>query len=93
MLEHMKNYKLLMSKISSWLRPKGNSSQDDALFFVHIFCHKFMPYDFVEGDGWMAQNFFSGMFETTYGSYVYLPIDMIKAELCLHMTFWYVNHS
>lgn len=71
MLEHMKNYKLLMSKISSWLRPKSNSSEDDALFFVHIFCHRFMPYDFVEDDGWMAQNFFSGMLGTANDRYVF----------------------
>lgn len=56
MFEHMKNYKMLMSKISSWLRPRSQS-----LFFVHIFCHKTTPYYFEEGDGWMAQNFFSGI--------------------------------
>jgi hypothetical protein len=63
MLEHMKNYKMLMSKISSWLRPKTSTSSEDSLFFVHIFCHKQTPYHFEEGDGWMAQNFFSGMFD------------------------------
>lgn len=57
MFEHMKNYKLLMSKVSSWLRP---NSPDESLFFVHIFCHKTTPYHFEEGDGWMAQTFFSG---------------------------------
>lgn len=61
MFEHMKNYKMLMAKISSWLRPKTGSTSLDSLFFVHIFCHKTMPYHFKENDGWMAQNFFSGM--------------------------------
>ena len=57
MFEHMKNYKALMAKVASWLRPNG---PEDALFFVHIFCHRTTPYHFEEGDGWMAQTFFSG---------------------------------
>ena len=61
MFEHMKNYKMLMSKIASWLRPKNDTLGEDALFFVQIFCHKTTPYHFEESDGWMAQNFFSGI--------------------------------
>ena len=57
MFEHMKNYKLLMSKVASWLRPDG---AEESLFFVHLFCHRTTPYHFEEGDGWMAQTFFSG---------------------------------
>ena len=57
MFEHMKNYKALMSKVASWLRAGG---LEDSLFFVHIFCHRTTPYHFEEGDGWMAQTFFSG---------------------------------
>ena len=57
MFEHMKNYKALMAKVASWLRPDG---PEDALFFVHIFCHRTTPYHFEEGDGWMARTFFSG---------------------------------
>jgi hypothetical protein len=61
MFEHMKNYKALLHKVSTWLRSnKGGESEDPALLFVHIFCHKSTPYHFVEDDGWMAQNFFSG---------------------------------
>lgn len=60
MFEHMKNYKLLMAKISSWLRPNTSQSAEGPLFFAQIFCHKTTPYHFEEGDGWMAQNFFSG---------------------------------
>lgn len=41
----------LLKMVSSWLK-------SDGLFFVHIFCHKNCPYDFV--DGWMAENFFTG---------------------------------
>lgn len=58
--EHMKNYKMLMSKLSSWLRPTADPSSEEALLFVQIFCHKNMPYHFAGNDSWIAQNFFSG---------------------------------
>jgi hypothetical protein len=65
MFEHMKNYQVLMAKVASWLRPstkeKSVGDADESLLFIHIFCHKTMPYHFEEDDGWMAQNFFSGM--------------------------------
>ncbi len=62
MFEHMKNYEQLMHKISTWLRPsKDDHGQDDALLFIHIFCHRTTPYHFEEGDGWMAKTFFSGL--------------------------------
>ena len=60
MFEHMKNYKVLMSKIASWLRPKRNDKGDESLLFIHIFCHRTTPYHFEEGDGWMAKTFFTG---------------------------------
>ena len=47
----MKNYELLMAKISRALKPGGK-------LFVHIFAHKTTPYDFEEG--WMSTHFFSG---------------------------------
>lgn len=53
LFEHMKNYQLLMSKIAHTLKPDGK-------VFVHIFCHANTPYDFAEGDGWMAAHFFTG---------------------------------
>ncbi len=51
LFEHMKNYELLMAKISRALKPGGK-------LFVHIFAHKTTPYDFEEG--WMSTHFFSG---------------------------------
>lgn len=64
MFEHMKNYQALFQKISTWLRSTKETTEidDPALLFVHIFCHKSTPYHFVEDDGWMAKNFFSGDF-------------------------------
>ncbi|MCJ1378787.1 hypothetical protein MMC17_001886 [Xylographa soralifera] len=51
LFEHMKNYELLMAKISQALVPGGK-------LFVHIFAHKTTPYDFEEG--WMSTHFFTG---------------------------------
>ncbi|KAJ4302676.1 hypothetical protein N0V90_001565 [Kalmusia sp. IMI 367209] len=51
LFEHMKNYQLLLEKVSRALKPGGK-------LFVHIFCHKDTPYDF-EG-GWMSEHFFTG---------------------------------
>ena len=51
LFEHMKNYELLMRKISSSLKPGGK-------FFVHYFSHRDTPYNF-EG-GWMTDHFFTG---------------------------------
>lgn len=54
----MKNYEVLLRKISTWLRPW--SDERESYLFVHIFCHRTTPYHFEEGDGWMAKTFFSG---------------------------------
>ena len=55
MFEHMRNYRLLFERIHGWLAPHGR-------FFMHIFCHRGAPYEFVDaGDGdWMSRHFFSG---------------------------------
>ena len=57
MFEHMRNYEVLFEKLNRWLKPKGK-------FFMHIFCHRDVPYAFeVQGDDdWMSQFFFSGGF-------------------------------
>lgn len=38
-MQHMKNYKDLLKKISKWMEP-------DSLLFVHHFCHKVFAYHF-----------------------------------------------
>ncbi|MDH3712894.1 MAG: cyclopropane-fatty-acyl-phospholipid synthase family protein [Gammaproteobacteria bacterium] len=55
MFEHMRNYRLMFERIHGWLVPGGQ-------FFMHIFCHRSVPYEFVERDAsdWMSRYFFSG---------------------------------
>ncbi len=55
MLEHMRNYEALLSRIATWMR-------DDGRLFVHIFTHRRFAYlyeDHGPGD-WMARHFFTG---------------------------------
>lgn len=55
MMEHVRNYRRLLRKISSWMKPDG-------LLFVHIFTHRRFAYTFEVRDesDWMAQHFFTG---------------------------------
>jgi cyclopropane-fatty-acyl-phospholipid synthase len=55
MFEHMRNWRTLLDRVHSWLRPGGR-------FFMHVFCHRSTPYAF-ENRGpsdWMGRYFFSG---------------------------------
>ncbi len=55
MFEHMKNYGLLLNKVSRWMKP-------EARLFVHIFVHKLLAYHFEDKrqDDWMTRYFFRG---------------------------------
>lgn len=55
MFEHMKNYRLLLNKISGWMR-------EDGKLFVHVFAHCTLAYHFEVKDGgdWMSKYFFTG---------------------------------
>lgn len=55
MFEHMRNWRELYRRISTWLRPQGR-------FFKHIFCHRSAAYEFVDQgpSDWMSRHFFSG---------------------------------
>ncbi len=55
MFEHMKNYQLLLAKISRWLRADGR-------LFVHIFTHREFAYHFEGKDpsDWITRYFFEG---------------------------------
>lgn len=55
MFEHMRNYRTLLARIHGWLVPGGR-------FFMHIFCHRALPYEFADrgANDWMGRHFFSG---------------------------------
>jgi cyclopropane-fatty-acyl-phospholipid synthase len=42
MMEHVKNYQLLLRRVASWMRPGG-------MMFVHIFTHAHTPFHYVRG--------------------------------------------
>lgn len=52
MFEHMKNYELLLNKLSNWL------IVNEGKLFVHIFVSRLIPEHFTKG--WMSETFFTG---------------------------------
>ena len=55
MFEHMMNWRELMVRVRSWLKPDGR-------FFMHVFTHRSGSYlfDRADGEDWIAQHFFTG---------------------------------
>lgn len=55
MFEHMRNWEVLLARISGWLRPEGK-------MFLHIFAHSRFayPYEVRSSGDWMAEHFFTG---------------------------------
>lgn len=55
MFEHVRNYEVLFERVSNWLK-------DDGKVFLHVFCHRYLMYPFLEegDDNWMGRYFFSG---------------------------------
>lgn len=55
MFEHMRNYEVLLEKVSGFMKPKGK-------LFIHIFSHHSYPflYENRSGRDWMARHFFTG---------------------------------
>ena len=55
MFEHIRNWRELLRRISTWLVPAGR-------LFVHNFCHEHYayPYEVRDATDWMALHFFTG---------------------------------
>ena len=55
MFEHMRNYRVLYSRVAKWLSPSGK-------FFKHIFVNRSCPYAFEDqgSSDWMSRHFFTG---------------------------------
>ena len=80
MFEHMRNWALLLERISGWLVPEGR-------LFLHYFANRryAYPYEDEGASDWMARHFFSGGI---------MPSEHLVAEYPAHMSVeqsWRVN--
>ncbi|MGC9372023.1 MAG: SAM-dependent methyltransferase [Thermovirgaceae bacterium] len=82
MVEHIRNWRDLMKRVSSWLNPGGKC-------FLHFFCHKEWPYLFSDEDpaDWMGYHFFAGGMMPSFDLPVYFN-EALEAEAS-----WAVNGS
>jgi cyclopropane-fatty-acyl-phospholipid synthase len=55
MFEHMRNYRLLLERIGTWLRPGGK-------LFAHLFVNRELlyPFETAGADNWLGRHFFTG---------------------------------
>ncbi len=80
MFEHMRNYRELFRRIDEWLSPDGR-------FFMHIFCHRTTPYEYIDKGptDWMSRYFFSGGIMPSAN----LPLRFAE-DLCIDQQ-WHLN--
>lgn len=74
MFEHMSNWRGLLARIKSWLKPDG-------ALFLHVFSHRRGTYRFDHEDkgDWIAQHFFTGGIMPSHGLVAQFP-DLFALE-------------
>ena len=74
MFEHMANWRALLSRVKTWLKPDGQ-------LFIHVFAHKSAPYRFDLNDeaDWIGKYFFSGGVMPSHGLIAQFP-DLFTLE-------------
>jgi cyclopropane-fatty-acyl-phospholipid synthase len=74
MFEHMRNWRELLQRVADALNPGGK-------FFMHVFCHRSLPYEFIAEDDsdWMGKYFFAGGMMPSYELPLFFQ-DRLKLE-------------
>ncbi len=74
MFEHMANWRALLTRVRSWLKPDGR-------LFIHVFTHRTGSYRFDAADktDWIAQHFFTGGLMPGHGLIRQFP-DLFAVE-------------
>src|SRR5579875_419845 len=71
MFEHMRNWRELLRRISTWLTPDGRA-------FVHVFSHRTLPYLFT--GTWASARFFTAGLMPSHDLMLHFQDDMVVRE-------------
>jgi len=87
MFEHMANWRALLSRVRSWLKPDGK-------LFIHIFTHRSQPYRFDKNDksDWIAQHFFTGGIMPSHELIRHFP-DLFQVEKEWKWSGWHYRQT